>query len=217
MKKTFLIIVASMLTIAMNAQSEKYIKAMEKNVPAVDTTWSTDGLIKLGNAFQLIADAEKNQWLPYYYAALCNVMSAYTLNGGNITGMASTTDPIANKAEELLNKAEALKKDNSEIYCVKKMIASLRLMGDPQSRAMTYGSTSAMALAKAKQLNPENPRVYLLEGQDKLYTPEEWGGSKTEAKKIFEEAKKKYEAFKPESSIHPVWGKTQLNYFLTQG
>lgn len=217
MRKTFLIIVASMLTIAMNAQSEKYIRAMEKNVAAVDTTWSTDGLIKLANAFQLIADAEKNQWLPYYYASLCNVMSAYTLNGGNITGMAATTDPIANKAEELLNKAEALRKDNSEIFCVKKMIASLRLMGDPQARAMTYGSASAMALTKAKQLDPGNPRVYLLEGQDKLYTPKEWGGSKEEAMKIFDEAKKKYESFKPESSIHPAWGKTQLNYFLTQG
>lgn len=87
----------------------------------------------------------------------------------------------------------------------------------PQSRAMTYGTASAMALAKARQLDPDNPRVYLLEGQDKLYTPQEWGGSKEDAMKIFNEAKKKYERFKPESSIHPAWGKTQLNYFLTQG
>jgi hypothetical protein len=216
MKKTVLIMTAFMLTITTFSQSEKYIKAMEKIVPAVDTTWDTGKFNELSNSFQRIADAEKTQWLPYYYAALCNVLSVYAAEGG-ANGMGTAADPIATKAEELLNKADVLSKDNSEIYCVKKMIASLRLMVDPMNRYMTYGPAAGQALAKAKQLNPENPRVFLLEGQDKYYTPEEYGGSKTEGKKLFEEAKKKYEAFKPESSIHPVWGKNQVDYFLSQG
>ncbi len=36
------------------------------------------------------------------------------------TAGADKVDPLASKAEEMLNKAEALSKDNSEIYCVKK-------------------------------------------------------------------------------------------------
>lgn len=216
MKKIVFTIAALMLTFFGFAQNEKYIKAMEKLVPAVDTTFSAKGLDELGNSFQRIAEAEKTQWLPYYYAALCNVTSAYTTNAGNIMGMGDKVDPIANKAEELLNKAEALSKDNSEIYCVKKMIASLRLLADPMNRYMTYGPMAEQALAKAKQLNPDNPRVYILQGQDKYYTPAEYGGSKEEGKKLFEEAKKKLETFKPESSIHPTWGKTQVEYFLSQ-
>jgi len=40
---------------------------------------------------------------------------------------------------------------------------------------------------------------------DKYNTPAEFGGSKEEGKKMLEEAvKKKYDAFKPESSIHPT-------------
>jgi hypothetical protein len=58
--------------------------------------------------------------------------------------------------------------------------------------------------------------VYLLEGIDKFYTPEQWGGSKTEGRKLFEEAKKKFETFKPASSIHPSWGMGQIMYFLSQ-
>ena len=70
-------------------------------------------------------------------------------------------------------------------------------------------------MAKSKILNPENPRVFLLEGQDKYYTPEQYGGSKSEAKQLFEEAKKKFESFKPADSIAPTWGMGQLNYFLS--
>ena len=215
MKKQFLFIAAFVIAINSFSQSEKYTKAMEQLVPAIDTTRNVDGLNNLANSFQRIADAEKNQWLPYYYAALANVSAAYMMSMGQM-GMADKTDPIADKAEGLLNKAAELSKDNSEIYCVKKMIASLRLVGDPQNRYMTYGPAAEEALATAKSLNPGNPRVTLLEAQDKLFTPEQFGGSKTEAKKLFEEAIKKYEAFKPETSIHPTWGMAHAKYFLSE-
>ncbi len=172
--------------------------------------------IDIGVVFvQRIGDAEKTQWLPYYYAALSNVMSGY-MQGAVGGGNGDKIDPLASKAEELLNKAEALNKDNSDIYCVKKMIATLRMMVDPMNRYMTYGPMAAEALQKAKSLNPENPRVYLLEGQDKFYTPEQFGGSKTEAKALFEQSIKKYDTYKPESDIHPQWGKSQVLYFLNQ-
>ena len=142
----------------------------------------------LSNSFERIGDAEKTQWLPYYYAALAEVNAAYLVPGKQ--GMAETTDPMADRAELLINKADALSKDNSEIYVVKKMIATLRMMADPMNRYMQYGPQAQQALETAKKLNPENPRIYLLEGEDKFFTPEQYGGSKTEAKALFEEALK---------------------------
>jgi hypothetical protein len=196
--------------------SEKYVKAMENLVPAVDTSIHVDGLAEMAGAFQRIGDAEKTQWLPYYYAALSQVSLGYMLMGGQMGGDAAKIDPVADKAEEMLNKAEALSKDNSEIYVVKKMIASLRLMVDPMNRYMTFGPAAAAALETAKKLNPENPRVYLQEGIDKFYTPEQFGGSKTEAKELFEITLKKLEAQKPANSIDPTWGRNTANYHLSQ-
>ena len=215
MKKISFVLLTAMFITGSYAQSEKYMTAMQQRVLAVDTTHSVEGMKDLAAAFERIADAEKTQWLPYYYAALENVSMAYTMTQGQM-GMADKTDAIADKAEELLNKADALSKENSEIYLVKKMIATLRLMGDPMSRYMTYGPVAGEALETAKKLNPENPRVYLLEGEDKLFTPEQFGGSKEEAKKLFEQALQKYESFKPESAIHPNWGKGQVSYFMAQ-
>lgn len=194
------------------AQDEKYTMAIEQKMAAIDTMRKPQDLVTLSAAFERIADAEKTKWLPYYYAALTLVNSAYYEGTDNMK--AEKVDPIADKAEALINKAESLSQNNSEIYIVKKMIASLRMMADPMNRYMKYGPMAEEALTTAMKLNPENPRVYLLQAQDKYFTPEQYGGSKEEAKKLFETAGKKYEAFKPASSIDPIWGKPQVAYFL---
>ena len=215
MKKLVAIVMAFTFLLNANAQNEKYVKAMEKLMPAVDTLWDADGLKALSNSFERIADAEKTQWLPYYYAALARVNAGYSVMMATGSGGAAT-DAEADKAEALLAKAEALSPENSDIYVVKKLILTLRLIGDPMSRAMTYGPLAAEALSKAKALDPTNPRVYLQEALDKYNTPEQWGGSKTEGKKMLEETVKKYEAFTPKSSIHPNWGLRSAKYFLSQ-
>ena len=221
MKKISLAFVALLSVATIFSQtSDKFTSAMQSKLAVMDSARDVNSLRDLSAAFERIADAEKNQWLPYYYAALCNVNAGnIAMTGSGAVSMGNNsdkTDPLADKAEELLNKAEALSKDNSEIYIVKKMIATLRLMGDPMNRYMTYGPEAAKALETAKKLNPDNPRSYVLEGLDKFYTPEQFGGSKEEAKKLFDEALQKYASFKPESSIHPNWGKNLADNLLAQ-
>lgn len=216
MKKVIFLAIAILMAATLFAQSDKYLKAMEAKVAALDTTRQPEALQEIGNAFERIGDAEKTQWLPYYYAALSHVNAGYFSTGGKMGGMTATLDPIADKAETLIEKAEALSKDNSEIFVVKKMIATLRMMGDPMTRYMQYGPQAQQALETAKRLNPENPRVYLLEGQDKYFMPEQVGGSKAQAKVLLEEALKKYEASRPASAIEPRWGKGTTQYFLSQ-
>jgi tetratricopeptide (TPR) repeat protein len=219
MKKFVLSISFFFLMLSAFSQSDKYLNAMMSKVALIDSTRNVDSLKDLSAAFERIADAEKTQWLPYYYAALTQVNSGYMMgmsNGAMSGGMADKLDPVADKADQMINKAEELSKDNSEIYIVKKMIATLRMMADPMNRYMQYGPQAQEALDKAKQLNPDNPRVYLLEGEDKMFTPEQYGGSKEEAKKLFEQAIQKYDSFKPASSIDPNWGRHTTEYFLSQ-
>jgi hypothetical protein len=216
MKKMIFLALGIMITTMGFAQSEKYTKAMETKLAALDTTRSPEALQEIGNAFERIGDAEKTQWLPYYYAALSHLNSGYFQMGGQMGGMTAKLDPIADKADALIGKAEALSKDNSEIYVIRKMIASLRLMADPMARYMQYGPQAQLALETAKKLNPDNPRVYLLEGQDKYFTPEQYGGSKTEAKVLLQEALKKFEAFKPAGALEPTWGRGTTEHFLSQ-
>ena len=215
--KTMLFFAATLFVLTgASAQSEKYFKAMQDNVSTLDGIHTAQGWTEAGNNFQRIADAEKTQWLPFYYVALSNVMAGYMQGTVNGSPNPSVTDPLAEGAEVALNKAEALSPNNSEIFIVRKMIATLRMTADPMNRWQTYGPQAAEALQRAKALNPENPRVYMLEGQDKFYTPEQFGGSKAEAKTLFEESVRKFESFKPQSNIHPQWGISQVKYFQSQ-
>ena len=215
MKKFLLsfFIIAGFAVVA-HAQDDKYSAAMKPKVVAVDTTRSAPDLLALSASFERIADAEKTKWLPYYYAAYTEAYAGLMSMGQkpDIT----KTDPMADKAEVLINKADALNPNNSEVYIVKKMIANLRMMADPMNRYMTYGPKGEEALQTAVKLNPENPRVYLLQGQDKFYTPEQFGGSKTEALKLFQMADTKFGSYKPATSLDPDWGRGQVKYFMAQ-
>lgn len=211
MKPILSIILSIVFSYAVMAQNEKYVNAMKKNIAQLETAIQSGGMPDLANSFERIAEAEKTQWLPYYYASYCTVMNAYMEQDK------SKTDGIADKADELIKKAEDLAGgENSETCVIKSMIASAHMMVDPQSRWQQYGAASSLNITKAKSMDPNNPRPVYLEGQAKFYTPEQFGGGKTLAKPLFEKALEMYDKFKPASELHPAWGKGATNYFLAQ-
>ena len=219
MKRIIIALMALALSSVAIAQTDndKFIKAMEKNISMLDSAKTPQDWIDVTASFERIAEAEKTQWLPYYYVALGNAMTGIMSVGDNIfANNSDKTDPKADAAQKALDKAISLSKETSETWVIKKMIATLRMLGDVMNRFMIYGPEGTTALETAKKLDPNNPRVYLLEGQDKYNTPEEYGGSKDEAKKLFEKAKELYGTAQPESSIHPHWGLGTVNFWLSQ-
>lgn len=211
MKKIAMLALFAAFATTAFSQSDKYKSAMQKNISQLDSATGKGTLPDLANSFERIGDAEKTQWLPYYYAAYCTVMNAYMQEDK------SKVDAISDKAEALLTKAATLNtKENSEIYVVKSMIASSHMMVDPQARWQQYGQPSSEAITKAKALDPTNPRPVFLEGQAKFYTPESFGGGKAPAKELLNKAMQMFDSFKPQSDLAPTWGKASIQYFLAQ-
>jgi len=195
----------------MAQESEKYIAAMNKNLSALETAFKDPAsLLALANSFERIGDAEKTQWLPYYYAAFCQV------NYGFMEADKSKTDLIAEKATVFINKADALKPANSEISCIKSMIASCHMMVDPMQRYMQYGAESTQQLQTALQQDPTNPRPELLIGQGLKYTPEQFGGGCSTAKPKITASLAKFDSFKTASPLHPNWGKEMATGIMNE-
>jgi hypothetical protein len=216
MRKAFIITAFLFTGSLVSGQSDKYVKAMEGKLALMDSAKGPDEYRDLANAFERIGDAEKTQWLPYYYAAFAHTIIGYSYWTGQPVNLADKIDPEADKAEAMLNKAIALSKETSETWVIRKMITSLRMLGDVMNRFMTYGPMAAEALQKAKDMDANNPRIYLLEGEDLFNTPEQYGGSKTEARILFDKSKALYDTYKPESSIHPNWGLNRLLDYLAK-
>jgi len=213
MKSLFLSL-ALAFSLSALAQSPKYAGAMQARMVTFDTARTAETLTDLANSFERIAEAEKTQWHPYYYAALAHTYAGYQQVRGKMGGMAAVVDPVADKADALLAKAEALSANNSEIWVVRKMILSLRMLGDPMNRYMSLKGQIDAALETAQKLNPDNPRIYLLQAQDLWNTPEQFGGSKTEAKKLFGLALQKFDSFRPDGELAPNWGRKTAESFL---
>lgn len=211
MKKIVSLALLVSLAITCFAQSDKYMSAMKANISMLDSVMIKNNSAELANNFDRIANAEKSQWLPYYYAAYATILGGYS------SADHANNYAIADKAEQLINKADSLLgKENSETAVIKSMIATAHMMQDPQSRYMTYGAASNDYIEQAKSLDPTNPRPVLLEAQSKFYTPEQFGGGKAVAKEYFDKAKMLNDNFKPENELSPKWGNSALQYFLSQ-
>jgi hypothetical protein len=211
MKKLHLLLLTILFVVAANAQSDKYVDAMKKNLSRFDSVKTTAEYQGLSAAFERIGDAEKTQWLPYYYAAL-----ALTTPGWSDTKI--DKDANAEKIKALCDKADALAKDNadkSEILSIRNMAATQQMLVDPQSRWATYGPESDKYLQKAKELNANNPRLYYLEGAGTIGKPEQFGGGKAKAKPILEKAVALYKAEQPKP-LYPHWGQKQAEDMLAQ-
>ncbi|HMG69037.1 MAG TPA: hypothetical protein VK588_15170 [Chitinophagaceae bacterium] len=194
-------------TLVSYAQSEKYTAAMEKTLRLFDSARTTADLVTVANTFERIADAEKTQWLPYYYAGL-----ALSTAGWNDPKM--DKDANSTRINTLCDKAEALDK-NSEIYVLRNMSATQQMMVDPQTRYMTYGVQAGKDLETAIQLNPDNPRIYYLKGESLINTPPAFGGGKDKAKIMFEKALALYKTDKPKP-LWPNWGRERSEVELAK-
>ncbi|MCX6313277.1 MAG: hypothetical protein NTX08_00930 [Sphingobacteriales bacterium] len=211
MKKLILLALMTTLTVAGFSQSDKYLAAMKRNLAAIDSSFSNPpSLLSLANTFERIADAEKNQWLPYYYAALCQV------NYGFMVTDKAQTDNIADKATALINKADSLSPKNSEVSCIKSMIASCHMMVNPMQRYMQYGQESNTEMENAMEQDPTNPRPYLLKGQSLKYTPEQFGGGCKTAKIELQTAIDKFLVYKPASELYPAWGLQRVQQLMKE-
>ncbi|MCF0053082.1 hypothetical protein LXM25_23640 [Dyadobacter sp. LJ53] len=216
MKKTIFTALAFVLSMCMVlAQNEKYTQAMTTNIHALNgldkEKPDAKALQDIANRFERIAAAEPKEWLPKYYAARCNVILGFV--GASL----EEKDKYLEKAGALLKDAEAIAgKPNDEILVMQAFHSQIHLAADAANRWEADGAKFAEYITSAKKVNAENPRIYYLEGSSVFFTPEEFGGGKKPAKPFLEKASQKFAAFKPETSIHPDWGKAETEWMLAQ-
>ena len=206
MKKLITIIVL-LASISGFAQSERYVAAMKKNLVMFDSSKTTADYRALSAAFERIGDAEKTQWLPYYYAGLALATAGWADQNLN-------KDDNATQIKALCDKADAIAK-SSEVFEIRNMAATQQMMVDPQSRYMTYGAEAGKALTQGMEIDPKNPRLYYLQGMSVFNTPEAFGGGKAKAKPVFEKSVALFKSAE-DKPLYPKWGQKQAEDMLAQ-
>jgi hypothetical protein len=213
--KTLIIILITAVIIGAGspvwAQSEQYKTAMTNALATVSRQspkTPVAEMVAAANQFERIAGAEPNQWLPRYYAALEYVYCGFSGKSGD------EKDQYLDKADALLKQADAISPKNDELLVLKAYIAQSRLAVNPMIRWMTYGGAFDEALKQAKTLNANNPRIYLLQGSNLMYTPKLFGGGSSAALPALKQAIDKFATAKPNGEFAPAWGRQQTEKML---
>ena len=204
MQKLILIIVLTFTNLLV-AQSN-YEKGMEK---AFDL-WQSGSSTEASNVFERIANAEKDNWLPAYYAAQVNVMDSFNEKDKEIL------TAKLKKAQDLLNEAKTISQNNPEILVLQALLHTAWVAYDGATYGMQLSGTIVALYAKAKTIAPENPRV--------MYCKAEWdiGGAKFFGQdtepfcKDLARSLELFANFKPETAFHPNWGQQRVEQLVKE-
>ncbi len=206
MKKIILTIalfVASFISKA--TDNERFMQAMGQTLMELGKAKDVIALQEVANKFERISNSETTEWLPNYYAALCyNIMAQKQKDG-------TETDKYLDKTDSFIEKLSKQNVTNQdEVEVLKAQNYMMRISVDGQARWMKFNSAFEGAIAKAKEINPENPRAYMLKAQMVYFTPAQFGGGPEKACPEVQEAKAKFANFKPTNPIAPIWGAEQM-------
>jgi hypothetical protein len=216
MKKTILLIAIIFLYGNLTRAQNNYTQQMQTAVAKLDQAVAVKDYQQLASGFESIAQQEKTNWLPLYYAAFCNAKIGwlYQQDGDQI-------EPFADKAENEIKNSKSFldtasqKKELSEVYCIMSMVNRARVFINPMSYGRQYGPVASEYIRLATKTNPDNPRANYLGGWEKYSTPKLWGGDKKKAKELLDFAKRQL-ASESNEGINPHWGLKEIDVLLKE-
>ena len=203
--KQVLTIAITFVTLTGFAQT-KYEQGMIK---AFDL-WKNNQPWEAANLFERIAQAEPDNWLPPFYVAQINVLYRFSeKDEEKLTAQ-------LNKAQDFLNDAKALSKDNAEILVVQAQLYTAWVVFDGAKHGMTMSPKISQLYQEAYKIEPENPRTAFGKVEWELGTAR-WFGQDT--KPFCEDLKKAvalFDTYQPKGQFYPSGGGDYAKQSLAQ-
>lgn len=189
--------------------TEKTRRFLLRYLGSLDSASTPESKETILKGIEMVANASKTDWISQYHAAFQNAIIASEKKD------TAAANKMISKAEGYIKTALALNENESEIVLLSAMIQGIKIGIHPELGA-TLGPEVMKGYAKAKKLNPENPRVYLVMGESYTYMPEEAGGGMKLAKATLEIARAKFEKDTHEDAAWPTWGKDRTIKLLAE-
>lgn len=193
--KKIITVIALFAVVLVSAQTQ-----FEQGMGKAFGLWKEGKNTEASQLFERIAAAEKTSWLPNYYVALVNTTASFTEKDKTKVALMLT------KAQDALDVEMIKDQSNSELYVLQALIYTAYVVMDPMTNGMKYSSKVMEAYAKAKAIDPNNPRAVFGEADYQL------GGAKwtgVDTKPLCAQVNKAIElfgTFKPETQFSPKWG-----------
>lgn len=190
--------------------ANQYESAMTSAIQKLYKATTLEGYVDAASAFERIGVAEKDEWLPFYYASLGYIWTSHTIHDGE------KIDSYLDKAQKLINKAGELSATNDEIVTLQGYIYMMKVVVDPASRGPEYSGRAMQDFGNAVGMNEKNPRALLLLGKMQMGTDQFFGNDLSESCRIIEKAAQMFETQKTDNALMPQWGKEMAHIFVQE-
>lgn len=158
--------------------------------------------------FDLISEANPDQWIAQYYAGWAKVILSY-----NEPDLAKK-DLLLDQADIYMEAITAMNVESDERYILAALIANGRMAVDGENRWKQYGKIFDDNLAKAKAINANNVHYYYLKGVATYFMPKFVGGGAKKALPYLDKAKSLYSGYDKNNVMIPSWGEEMTDYFI---
>ena len=202
MKKITLFVCAMLIATVAFGGDEKYYQKMGETLKGFSTCTNVEDFQNLANKFRVIANVEKEEWLPLYYEAHCYVSISFM---GDLS--AEEKDSYLDKASSLIESMEELASNEAEVQVMKALYYTGSLVVNPPQRAMTTTPLIHAAIAKALALESDNPRAIFLRISNEMGTASYFGEDTSAFCAQARELLQNWDSYELKSPIHPNWGK----------
>lgn len=197
--KPLLVLLTLFISVTITAQSS-YEKGMNKAFEL----WKNRKNDEAINLFERIAKAEKENWIPYYYAAQVHIITTFSSKDKSV-------ETRLKKAQDFLNEAKTFSNNNAEILILEAMLNTAYVVYNPNVYGMTHSGKVEQLYQQAKAIEPENPRATLYHAEWQMGGAKFWG---KDPKAFCPEIEKAILYFEKEPNhdtpFYPDWGKDQI-------
>jgi hypothetical protein len=172
MRYVILLLLLSQFTFAQNV---KYDKELAGAISCINQNCAPTQLLNAFKKLEQLSIENPKDWLAPYYAGMVKIKLSL-LNSED-------ADNLADQALDWVTKAKSIQL-NDEVLCLECMAYSAKMSIHPTRRWLLYEGKIKEPLAAAKKINPNNPRIYILEANIAFHIPALFGGGCKQAMPI---------------------------------
>ena len=190
----------------------KWADSASREIEAANAAGDLNRLMGAAAMVDRALTVTPNDPLLLYYRAFALYRSATLYMGLKKNDEAKR---VLEEADRLLEQATA-KSPTADALALHSSVMGLQigLSGNPLA-GMTLGPKSGTMLDRAKELDPKNPRVWLISGMSAMFTPKMFGGGTDKAEQELRKAITLFETDHPVSP-NPTWGRADAYIWLGQ-
>lgn len=190
------LILGFLLGISANAQSQ-----YEKGMNEAFTLLENNQYMEAGNLFERIAKAEKENWLPYYYASQIKIIASFSNNNS------VKKEQQLEEAQNLLDQARNFGgRENAEIMVLQAMLHTSRLTIDPNLYGMKLSPVINRIYNDAFEKAPNNPRVIVSKAEWDINSARFFGEDPEKYCEDLQNGLRLFGKEKAPEKFYPSWG-----------